>query len=157
ALPYVTLGIGLAMAGCDYSAVREPDYNQAALAENAETMDYIRALSEEILEGYFNPEPGDFEKKGDWFIRERKIYYDTDGILEQQRERLKDCDQCRGLRLINTSSSRILPCLGVELPIDCCPACEREGYEAFHNTHDDYLVAQLLDQKNKRFEYRPQK
>ena len=145
------------MAGCDYSAVREPDYNQAALAENAETMDYIRALSEEILEGYFNPEPGDFEKKGDWFIRERKIYYDTDGILEQQREQLKDCDQCRGLRLVKSSSSHILTCLGVELPIDCCPACEREGYEAFHNKHDDYLVAQLLDQKNKRFEYRPQK
>jgi hypothetical protein len=120
-------------------------------------MDYIRQLSEEILEGYFNPEPGDFKKKGDWFIRERKIYYDTDGILEQQREQLKDCDQCRGLRLIRTSSSRILTCLGVELPIDCCPACEREGYEAFHNTHDDYLVVQLLDQKNKRFEYRPQK
>ena len=45
----------------------------------------------------------------------------------------------------------------MELPIDCCPACEREGYEAFHNKHDDYLVVQLLDQKNKRFDYRPQK
>jgi hypothetical protein len=47
---------------------------------------------------------------------------------------------------------RILTCLGVELPIDCCPACEREGYELFNRKNDDYLVAQMLDQKNKQFD-----
>jgi hypothetical protein len=99
---------------------------------------------------------GHFEKQGEFFIRERKIYYDTDAILEKQREELKDCDQCRGLRLIKTSSSHLLPCLGVELPIDCCPACEREGYEFYHqSSKKDYLVVQLLDQKNKQFTYRP--
>ena len=94
-------------------------------------------------------------KKGDFFIRDRKIFYDTDGIMERQREELKDCDHCRGLRLIKTSSDLILTCLGVELPIDCCPACEREGYEAFNRVKDDFLIVQLLDQKNKQFRYRP--
>jgi acetoin utilization deacetylase AcuC-like enzyme len=155
ALPYVNLGICLAMAGCDYSAVREPDFNAAALREEPETMEYIKQSCGSLLDGYFHPAMGDFEKQGEYFIRERKIYYDTDGILEKQREELKDCDQCRGLRLIKTSSSQIQPCLGVELPIDCCPACEREGYEAFNRQGSEFLVSQLLDQKNKQFRYRP--
>lgn len=156
ALPYVNLGICLAMAGCDYSGVREPDYNAAALREAPETLEYIKQSCPSLLEGYFHPAMGQFEKQGEFFIRERKIYYDTDAILEKQREELKDCDHCRGLRLIKTSSSHLLPCLGVELPIDCCPACEREGYEAYHqSSKKDYLVVQMLDQKNKQFMYRP--
>ena len=38
ALPYVNLGICLAMAGCDYSAVREPDYVPGQLKETADTL-----------------------------------------------------------------------------------------------------------------------
>lgn len=156
ALPYVNLGICLAMAGCDYSGVREPDYNAAALREAPETLEYIKQSCPSLLDGYFHPPMGQFEKQGEFFIRERKIYYDTDAILEKQREELKDCDHCRGLRLIKTSSSHLLPCLGVELPIDCCPACEREGYAAYHQgSKKDYLVVQMLDQKNKQFLYRP--
>ena len=158
ALPYVNLGICLAMAGCDYSAVREPDYNPAMLREAPETLEYIKHSCTHLLDGYFHPAMGKFEKAGEFFIRERKIYYDTDAILEKQREELKDCDHCRGLRLIKTSSSHLLPCLGVELSIDCCPACEKEGYEAFHKSSDkDYLVVQMLDQKNKQFMYKSDK
>jgi len=155
ALPYVNLGICLAMAGCDYSAVREPDFDPIALREEPDTMDYIKTLCSQLTDNYFRPKPGAFEKQGEYFIRERKIYYDTDGILEKQREEMKDCDQCRGVRLIKSSSSHLPPCLGVELPIDCCPACEREGYEQFHRKNDEYLVGQLLDQKNKQYRYRP--
>ena len=55
ALPYVNLGICLAMAGCDYSAVREPDYNAAALREEPDTLDYIKHTCAQLLEGYFHP------------------------------------------------------------------------------------------------------
>ncbi len=155
ALPYVNLGICLAMAGCDYSAVREPDYNPDLLRETPETMEFIKQISGHLADGYFHPEPGDFVKEGEYFIRERKIYYDTDGILEKQREELKDCDNCRGLRLIQSSTSQMLPCLGIELPFDCCPACEREGYAAFEKKGDGFLIVQMMDQKNKHFAYRP--
>ncbi|MGI6655419.1 MAG: histone deacetylase [Desulfobulbus sp.] len=154
ALPYVNLGICLAMAGCDYSAVREPDFNRAALREQPEVLERIKQLCPVLLDGYFHPEPGDFKREKGFFIRQRRIYYDTEGILEQQREALKDCDQCRGLRLIRTSSSHIQTCLGVELPIDCCPDCEREGYAAFENKRENYVVVQMLDQKNNQFCYR---
>ena len=153
ALPYVNLGICLAMADCDYSGIREPDYNHAALRETPDIMENIKQTCDYVLNGYFHPPMGDFEKKGEYFIRERKIYYDTDGILEKQREELKDCGQCRGLRLIKSGSGHLLSCLGVELPIDCCPTCEREGYEAFTRSNKEFLVSQLLDQKNKQFSY----
>ena len=71
ALPYVNLGICLAMAGCDYSGVREPDYNAAALREAPETLEYIKQSCPSLLEGYFHPSMGQFEKQGEFFIRER--------------------------------------------------------------------------------------
>lgn len=155
ALPYVNLGICLAMAGMDYGHVREPDYNPDFLRESPEIMDFIKQISEHLVDGYFHPEPGDFRKEGEYFIRNRKIYYDTEGIMEKQHEELRDCEHCRGLRLIETSSSHIMPCLGVELPPDCCPTCESIGYAAFDNKGDAFLFAQMMDQKNKRFCYRP--
>lgn len=155
ALPYVNLGICLALAGCDYSAVREPDFNAAALRESPEIMETIKQTCGQVLSAYHRPAQGDFEKQGEYFIRERTIYYDTDNIREKQREELKDCRDCHGLRLIKTSSSYLLPCLGVELSVDCCPSCEQEGYDAFTRSKKDFLVAQMLDQKNKRFHSLP--
>ena len=155
ALPYVNLGICLAMAGCDYSAVREPDYTPEHIREQADTMDYIKRLCLELPDLYFRPQPMEVKKEGEYFIRDRKIFYDTDGIMEKQREELKDCDQCQGLRLVKTSSSRILTCLGVELPLDCCPKCEREGHDHFRSRNDDFLVAQIIDRRNKQYAYRP--
>lgn len=155
ALPYVNLGICLAMAGCDYSSVREPDFNGAALRESLETFDLIKYSCEHYLENYRHPLSPDYEKEGEYFIRERRVYYDTDGIIEKQRELLRDCPNCRGVRIVKSSSSHLLPCLGVELPFDCCPECERVGYETLtKSSKNDFLVAQMMDHKNKRYFYR---
>ena len=156
ALPYVNLGICLAMAGCDYSGVKEPDYNPDHLREQPDTLEYIKQLSDEVLDAYFHPPVPLAKKEGLFFVRERKIYYDTEGILEKQREELKDCENCRGYRLIKTESDRILPCLGVEIPADACPLCEKEALAAFAQKDDGYLIGQLIDQKNRRFTYRPE-
>ena len=64
ALPYVNLGICLAMAGCDYSAVREPDFNAAALREEPDTMEYIKQSCGSLLDGYFHPAHGRFREAG---------------------------------------------------------------------------------------------
>jgi acetoin utilization deacetylase AcuC-like enzyme len=156
ALPYVNLGICLAMAGCDYSGVKEPDYNPDHLREQPDTLEYIKQLSDEVLDAYFHPPMPLAKKEGLFYVRERKIYYDTEGILEKQREELKDCENCRGYRLIKTESDRILPCLGVEIPADACPLCEKEALAAFAQKDDGYLIGQLIDQKNRRFTYRPE-
>jgi acetoin utilization deacetylase AcuC-like enzyme len=155
ALPYVNLGICLAMAGCDYSAVKEPDFNPDQIREQPDTMNYIKRLCRQLPDLYFYPKPGSFDREGRYFIRERQIYYDTDNISEKQREELKDCESCSGIRIIKSSTHRTGSCLGIELPWNCCPACEKEGYERFNRRNDSYQVVQMLDRKNKHYCYRP--
>jgi hypothetical protein len=155
ALPYVNLGICLAMAGCDYSAVREPDFNPDQIREEPDTMNYIKRLCRQLPDLYFYPKPGAVEREGRYFIRERQIYYDTDNISENQREELKDCDNCSGIRIIKSSTHRTGSCLGIELPWKCCPACEKEGYERFNRKNDGFQIVQMLDRENKHYGYRP--
>ena len=135
ALPYVNLGIVMAMAGLDYHRIHEPDYNPMALRQEQRITDYIDNLCDEILGLYHRP-PKDAAKgkieKG-WFIREKNIYYDTDQIQEEQVESVRLCDQCAGVLKIETRSSLNPLSLGVEIPFGACKACQAEGeklYEA---------------------------
>lgn len=48
ALPYINVGIILAMAGLDYSHVREPDYDPERIRQSADITRYIEKLSEGI-------------------------------------------------------------------------------------------------------------
>ncbi len=154
ALPYVNLGICLAMAGCDYSSVREPDFNPGQIREQPDTMNYIKRLCRQLPDLYFHPKPGNVDKEAGYFIREREIFYDTDNILENQREELRDCDQCSGVRFVKSRAGWKQACYGVELPWDCCPVCEQEGYDRFHQKNDGYHVFQMIDRKNRQYMYR---
>jgi acetoin utilization deacetylase AcuC-like enzyme len=154
ALPYVNLGICLAMAGCDYSAVLEPDFNPTLIREQPDTMNYIKRLCQQMTDVYFYPKMGDTDREGRYFVRERDIYYDTENITEKQREELKDCDACSGIRIIQSRTRRTGACLGIELPFNCCPDCERQGYERFNRKDDGFQVAQIIDRKNKHYGYR---
>ncbi len=154
ALPYVNLGICLAMAGCDYSNVREHDYDPDTIREQEDTMNYIKRLCRQLPDLYFYPKPGNYEKEAGYFVREREIFYDTDNILENQREELRDCDQCSGVRFVKSRAGWKQACYGVELPWDCCPVCEQEGYARFHQKNDGYQVFQMIDRKNKQYTYR---
>lgn len=154
ALPYVNLGICLAMAGCDYSCVREPDYDPKQIQENPDTMNYIKRLCRQLPDLYFYPKPGAYDKEAGYFIRDREIFYDTDNILENQREELRDCDNCQGVRLVKSRAGWKQACYGVELPWDCCSVCEQEGYARYHQKNDGYQVFQMIDRKNRRYMYR---
>ncbi len=133
ALPYVNLGIVLAMAGLDYSYVREPDYNPEKIRQSDQITDYIKRLSDKMLELYHSPEQvyKSSEKQGDYFVRSKNIFYDTDYISENQREYLMDCAHCRGLLKIESSSTRNRDCLGIEIPLDACERCREQGYKEF--------------------------
>jgi acetoin utilization deacetylase AcuC-like enzyme len=52
ALPYVNMGIIMAMAGIDYSNLREPDYSPAQFKESAQNMEYIKKLVETQLNNF---------------------------------------------------------------------------------------------------------
>lgn len=133
ALPYVNCGIVLAMAGLDYRFVREPDYDPLALRQNARITDYIHRLADAVLERYFHPKPDKQYAPGELVSREKRIFYDTDGISERQVESVLVCGECSGMLRIETSSTVNPETLCIEIPLGACDSCCSEGLAQFEN------------------------
>lgn len=155
ALPYVNLGIVLAMAGLDYSHIKEPDYDSNYSPQDEEITDYIKQLKAPVLDNYFNPKP-DMERapEGEFTLRHKNIYYDTDGIQENQREYIMTCKKCRGVLYIESSSSVNPPCVGIDIPVDGCQRCVKEGYKLFEKAakQGNFSTVQMTDRVNKKYE-----
>ncbi|MDY0164133.1 MAG: histone deacetylase, partial [Desulfobotulus sp.] len=132
ALPYVNAGIILAMAGLDYSHVREPDYNPAGLRESRDTIQYIHKVCERVMDQWQQRGPELSRKvfgKKDFHERSRSIMYDTDGIYEKQKELLRACTDCAGSFRIESQSDRGWRIIGVHIPVNACPSCKAQGEE----------------------------
>lgn len=155
ALPYVNLGISLAMAGVDYSGVREPGFDPEVLRQEKRITEYVEALADQLPDIYFNPpaEPKDGVVTGDWFVRQKNVYYDTDGISEAQTEKLLMCDDCRGLLVMETRSTNNPLSLGVEIPIGSCPRCKEQGYSIAEESQikGGYRYIQIINRLDKEY------
>jgi acetoin utilization deacetylase AcuC-like enzyme len=137
ALPCANLAILLAMAGLDFSEVREPDYDperfrmsstdQSAIQQTIET---LRAAwtNPDLVRGRLFPELG-----GKTHTRQKSIYYDTDGIYEEQQETVRLCDGCAGWVQIVSHARRgyAQPCKVwcITIPWQACEPCAEEAYE----------------------------
>lgn len=156
ALPYVNVGIIMALAGLDFGNVREPDYDPERIRQSPDTTRYIEKLTDVIL--------GNWERRLDikeknlstlkFAKRERNIFYDTDQILETQRENLRVCPECSGVLSIDSGSDRGRRLYAVHIPRKACKECQELGYEWFNKfagkhfdrvflqdrTQDRYLV-----------------
>ncbi len=155
ALPYVNLGIALAMAGVDYSQVREPDYDPEAIRQSKKITDYVKTVSDEVLQRYFNPpsKPAKGEIHGDVYSRMKDIYYDTDGISESQVESVVLCDKCSGVTKIETwSSINPLSCC-IEIPMNACPRCHDLGLRMVEEAQvkGNYRIVQCINRKDKEY------
>jgi acetoin utilization deacetylase AcuC-like enzyme len=132
ALPYVNVGIILAMAGLDYSSVREPDYNAEALRQSEQITQYIERTSSEVMMLW--KKRRDMKKTivgtNKYIKRKKQIYYDTDGISEQQEETVRVCDDCGGLVMIDSFADTGTRIHAIIIPGQSCPVCREEG-EAF--------------------------
>ncbi|MCL1864579.1 MAG: histone deacetylase [Spirochaetes bacterium] len=152
ALPYVNLGIVLAMAGIDYSSVKEPDYNKNYVPQSKDITEYIKQLEEHVLNNYFNPAP-DIERApvGEFTVRRKNIYYDTDGIQESQQEHILICNDCRGVLMIESTASINPPCIGIEIPVNGCKRCQEAGHKLFEQAvkSKEYMTVLLTDRVNK--------
>ena len=151
ALPYINLGIILAMAGIDYSHVREPDYDKEKLKQPADITEYIKKLSDMVYKGWQNRESlrGDIIKGKDSIQRTRQIYYDTDGILENQTQSFKICKKCSGINTIDSQSDTGYHIFAITIPIDACSDCLDLGYKVYKNTSkSDYTNIYLQDRVN---------
>jgi acetoin utilization deacetylase AcuC-like enzyme len=137
ALPYVNVGIILAMAGLDYSHVLEPDYDPVALRQSAATTRMIEEELDEVLKLWRSRVLLKEKLFGtDKYVKRNKsIYYDTDGIREQQVETVRVCGDCGGLVMIESAADTGNRIFAVILPSRCCPVCRENGETFFDRTN----------------------
>ena len=135
ALPYVNTGIVLALAGVDYSKVREPDYDPDRIRQNPAVTSAIEKISENVLAIW--QQRADIRNnllgKTDPRQRRRNIFYDTDGIRETQVEQIQICDDCAGALRIDSSSDRGAHILAVHIPRKACRTCRQTGYQWYNS------------------------
>ncbi len=154
ALPYVNLGIILAMAGMDYSRVVEPNYDPAKLHQPPHIDKWLKSLQENTMEAWAKRgEMAEASLNGNEFSeRSKRIFYDTDGITEKQLEVLRVCPDCSGVLRIESSSDRGKNILAIHVPRNACGICGAIGHEWFDTakpkTFDQVM---LQDRPNDEF------
>jgi acetoin utilization deacetylase AcuC-like enzyme len=153
ALPYINLGIILAMAGIDYSNVREPDYDEHKLKQPEKITNYIKGLSELVYQRWKTKEELWFKdfKGMEKVERTRRIYYDTDGILEQQTQTFKICKKCSGVNTIRSRSDTGYRVFAITIPRDACSDCIDEGYKMYKNASNEFTNVYLQDRVNDEY------
>lgn len=146
ALPYVNMGICLALAGLDASDIREPDWDERYLRQSARVTDQVCAVAEEALAQYFDPPKAPWrgrEEHGFW-VEDKQIYYDTDGISEGQRVYSKLCSSCAGYTMWFTQSTRTALSFCVLVPRDACASCRNQAHEQVHEARASGRFAHVL-------------
>lgn len=129
ALPYVNLGIILAMAGIDYSKVKEPDYDPERIRQSPEITRWIEETGKTVLSNWQQRKniQAQLQEAKDFEVRSRNIYYDTDNIAETQEETIRICRDCGGALKIDSSSNRGERILAIYIPRKACKACRNMG------------------------------
>jgi hypothetical protein len=133
ALPYVNVGLILALAGLDYSWVREPDYDPERIRQDAEVDRFIALTCDHLLE---LRETCDVARRkclaGLEFVRRnRTIFYDTAGIVEHQGEMVRVCRDCAGTVSIDSHSDTGYRILAIRIPRKACATCVETGQRWF--------------------------
>lgn len=138
ALPYTNMGIIMALASLDYSNLYEPDYREEEFVESRERLDRIKQIVEELRQVFANREALVREARGKFSPvakRQRHIYYDTDGISEQQEETLYICTGCPGYLTIDSSahhqSGQKNHVFCISIPIQGCDRCRQQALDLY--------------------------
>jgi acetoin utilization deacetylase AcuC-like enzyme len=139
ALPYINMGLIMAMAGIDFSNLKEPDFTPHKYKEPGGNREILQRIVDTQLRVFRERE----EKVAQTLAKQerpfrmemRNIFYDTDYIHEQQRVELRMCPQCAGFKTIVSSAQHpsgktyMVGC--VSIPFQACPSCQAEGQEAY--------------------------
>jgi len=154
ALPYVNVGIILALAGIDYSRVKEPGYDPERIRQTSDVTRYISKLGAKVMSLWQNREQTKslLQKNKDFDERSRRVFYDTDNISETQREMIRICRDCGGALRIDSSSDRGQHVLCVQIPRKACNACKEIAYQWYETANPrDFDMAFLQDRSADKY------
>lgn len=151
ALPYVNVGIILAMAGLDYSKVLEPDYDPDKIRQKPEVSRWIADVEKLTMENWRKRHTIKEQAiaEGKFENRSRNIFYDTDNIFEKQKETVHVCRDCSGTWKIDSSSDRGAHILAVHIPRKACPECQNIGYGWYDGADPHAFHAIVLQDRTK--------
>jgi len=128
ALPYVNVGIIMAMAGMDFSHVMEPNYEQEYKPQSPDVTRYIKELTQNLKKLFLSDTfPKKAYKNGEIIPRTKNIFYDTDGIHERQLEKFRFCEDCKGTFSIDSVSSLGQHVLCIHIPKGSCEKCRDQA------------------------------
>lgn len=147
ALPYINLGIILAMAGMDYSNVYEPGFYDEDLKQPNDITKYVEEISKVVYERWQNKAAlKEKEFNGlEYVERARQVFYDTDGIRDTQVQTFKVCDACSGVNYIKSKADNQRKVLAITVPRDACSSCIKEGYDLYEKPTERYTNIYLQD------------
>lgn len=159
ALPYVNVGIIMAMAGLDCAGVREPDYSPEKHRQSGELTRYIEQVVQTVHDRRRKiPEwRAQIMGRQEYAERNLHIYYDTDNISETRREKLRVCPECAGVLGIDSKADNGYHIYAVHIPRKACGVCQELGYRWFDSadpkvfghvflqdrTHDQYIIRRV--------------
>ncbi len=154
ALPYVNVGIIMAMAGLDTRCVKEPNYDRDYRPQSPAVTQNIDRLTARLRLVFLD---GKYEAptytEGDILERKRELYYDTDGIFEKQRELIRVCPRCAGALAIESAASTGNHIFGVRIPMEVCEACRRTALTWFdQGSRGSFSHLFLQDRDRGRYE-----
>jgi hypothetical protein len=158
ALPYVNMGIIMAMAGIDYSNLREPDYSPDQFKETPHNMELIKKLVAAQLKNFRSRDAviaSNRLSNSQMISHHKSIFYDTDGIHEEQSTKLRNCENCAGYRIIESSAQHPrwglnkVYCLSV--PSYGCHECQAEAHRLYiemTSSRNNFKYIYLQDRAN---------
>jgi len=154
ALPYVNVGIIMAMAGLNTQSVKEPNYDRdyrpqsPSVTQNIDRL--VARLQHVFLEGKYQAPA---HEPGEVLERKREVFYDTDGIFERQRELIRVCRDCSGALGVESAASIGNHIFGVHIPIGACETCRETALSWFEQAAGgSFSHVFLQDRDRKTFE-----
>ncbi|SMB95089.1 Acetoin utilization deacetylase AcuC [Desulfonispora thiosulfatigenes DSM 11270] len=147
ALPYVNMAIILALAGKDYSYIKEPGLKEQNLTESEKTLKYLKDFTVKMMSIWKNRDKIDLTEifgSKDIYTKSKEIYYDTDNLLEEQEESIYKCTECAGLLTYVSYLKKSAKNLCISIPIYACNECLKKGKSLFENACKDNFYHQVF-------------
>lgn len=143
ALPYVNLGIILALAGHDFDQVREADYPRT-FTEDPDRRPKLEKMVRDLWGMWRQRDKLDLSSvfgTDEFFRQSKEVYYDTDGIEDKQVETVRVCKECPGYLSIDSRAlhpdGRVVKVLALSVPLFACNHCRNQAYDAYAAARKD--------------------